>query len=58
MLVDFSRPKRTSEFSAARLRSIIGGTQVANLYKSMGWDVVRPNYLEDRCRDLGLLAVG
>ncbi|KXJ90145.1 arginyl-tRNA synthetase [Microdochium bolleyi] len=58
VLIDFSRPKLASEFNAAHLRSSIVGAQVANLYQSRGWNVVRLNYLGDWGKDLGLLAVG
>ncbi|KAH7029033.1 uncharacterized protein B0I36DRAFT_384628 [Microdochium trichocladiopsis] len=58
VVVDFSRPKLASKFTLANLRSTVVGSQIANLHQSMGWDVVKLNYLGDWGKDLGLLAVG
>ncbi|RYP67964.1 hypothetical protein DL769_005611 [Monosporascus sp. CRB-8-3] len=58
VVVEFSSPNLASEFTAAHLRSTILGAQIANLHESMGWDVVRLNYLGDWGKELGLLAVG
>ncbi|RYP35974.1 hypothetical protein DL766_002244 [Monosporascus sp. MC13-8B] len=58
VVVEFSSPNLASEFTAAHLRSTIIGAQIANLHGSMGWDVVRLNYLGDWGKELGLLAVG
>jgi arginyl-tRNA synthetase len=58
VIVEFSSPNLASEFNAAHLRSTIIGTQIANMYEKMGWDVVRVNYLGDWGKQLGLLAVG
>jgi arginyl-tRNA synthetase len=40
------------------LRSTILGACIANLYKNMGWDVVKINYLGDWGKQMGLLGVG
>ncbi|KAI8631545.1 arginyl-tRNA synthetase [Xylariaceae sp. FL1651] len=58
VVIDFSSPNLAAEFTASHLRSTIIGSQLANLYECMGWDVVRINYLGDWGKDLGLLAVG
>lgn len=58
VIVEFSSPNIAKEFHAGHLRSTIIGAYIANLYKSMGWDVVKVNYLGDWGKQFGLLAVG
>lgn len=58
VVIDFSSPNIAKEFHAGHLRSTIIGAYLANLYKNMGWDVVKLNYLGDWGKQFGLLAVG
>ena len=57
-MVEFSSPNIASEFQAKHLRSTILGAYIANLYETMGWDVVKINYLGDWGMPIGLLGVG
>lgn len=58
IVVEFSSPNIASEFHAKHLRSTILGAYIANLYETMGWDVVKINYLGDWGMPIGLLGVG
>lgn len=58
VVVEFSSPNIGKEFDGAHLRSTIIGAYIASLYESMGWDVVRMNFLGDWGKHIGLLAVG
>ncbi|EGC46615.1 arginyl-tRNA synthetase [Histoplasma capsulatum var. duboisii H88] len=58
VIVEFSSPNIAKEFHAGHLRSTIIGAYISNLYKSMGWDVLKINYLGDWGKQFGLLAVG
>ncbi len=58
IVVEFSSPNIASEFEAKHLRSTILGAYIANLYETMGWDVVKINYLGDWGMPIGLLGVG
>jgi arginyl-tRNA synthetase len=58
IIVEFSSPNIGKEFDGAHLRSTIIGAYIASLYESMGWDVVRMNFLGDWGKNIGLLAVG
>ncbi|KAL2135301.1 hypothetical protein VTI74DRAFT_9069 [Chaetomium olivicolor] len=58
VIVEFSSPNIAKEFHAGHLRSTIIGAFIANLYETMGWDVVKLNYLGDWGKQFGLLAVG
>lgn len=46
------------EFLVSHLRSTLVGSYVANIHASMGWDVVKMNYLGDWGKQIGLLAAG
>ncbi|EFE40444.1 hypothetical protein TRV_04838 [Trichophyton verrucosum HKI 0517] len=58
VIIEFSSPNIAKEFHAGHLRSTIIGAYISNLYESMGWDVVKVNYLGDWGKQFGLLAVG
>jgi arginyl-tRNA synthetase len=58
VVVEFSSPNIGKEFDGAHLRSTIVGAYIASLHESMGWDVVRMNFLGDWGKHIGLLAVG
>lgn len=58
VVVEFSSPNIGKEFDGTHLRSTIVGAYIASLYESMGWNVVRMNFLGDWGKHIGLLAVG
>jgi arginyl-tRNA synthetase len=58
LVIEFSSPNIASEFLGKHLRSTIIGAYIANLYKTMGWEVTKINYLGDWGKPLGLLGVG
>lgn len=58
VIIEFSSPNAAKKFHAGHLRSTIIGGFLSNLYKGVGWDVVRMNYLGDWERPYGLLAIG
>jgi arginyl-tRNA synthetase len=58
VLVEFSSPNLAQDFRADHLKSTILGAFVANVHESMGWDVVRTNFLGDWGKHLGLLVLG
>ena len=58
LVIEFSSPNIVSELESKHLRSTILGACIANLYKNMGWDVVKINYLGDWGMQMGLLGVG
>jgi arginyl-tRNA synthetase len=58
LVVEYSSPNICSEFQGKHLRSTILGANIANLYETMGWDVIRINYLGDWGKPIGLLGVG
>ncbi|KAF9774982.1 hypothetical protein IL306_006981 [Fusarium sp. DS 682] len=58
VIVEYSSPNMASEFLVSHLRSTLIGTYVANIYASMGWDVVKMNYLGDWGKQIGLLVAG
>jgi arginyl-tRNA synthetase len=55
VIIEFSRPKLTSEFQGKDLRSTI---IVSRLYELEGWNVKRINYLGDWGKPIALLYVG
>ncbi|KAI1086726.1 arginyl-tRNA synthetase [Rostrohypoxylon terebratum] len=58
VVIEFSSPNLATKFNSHHLRSTVLGAQLSNLYESMGWDVVRLNFLGDWGKELGLLGVG
>ncbi|KAE9993019.1 hypothetical protein EG327_006801 [Venturia inaequalis] len=58
IVVEFSSPNIANEFEGKHLRSTIIGAFIANIHESMGWDVVRINYLGDWGKPMGLLGAG
>lgn len=58
LVIEFSSPNIASEFQGKHLRSTILGAFIGNLYESMGWDVVKLNYLGDWGKPIGLLGAG
>lgn len=58
VIVEFSSPNIAKKFHAGHLRSTIIGGFLSNLYESLGYNVVRLNYLGDWGRQYGLLACG
>ncbi|CEI64449.1 unnamed protein product [Fusarium venenatum] len=58
VIVEYSSPNMASEFQVSHLRSTLLGTYVANIHASMGWDIVRMNFLGDWGKQIGLLAAG
>jgi arginyl-tRNA synthetase len=58
LLVEFSSPNIASEFQGKHLRSTIIGAYIGNLYETMGWEVLRLNYLGDWGKPIGLLGIG
>jgi arginyl-tRNA synthetase len=58
IVIEFSSPNIASKFQFKHLRSTIIGAQIANLYSSMGWNIIKLNYLGDWGKPIGLLGVG
>jgi arginyl-tRNA synthetase len=58
IVLEFSSPNIGKEFDGAHLRSTIVGAYIASLHESMGWDVIRMNFLGDWGKHIGLLAIG
>lgn len=58
IVVEFSSPNIANEFEGKHLRSTIIGASIAKMHESMGWDVVKVNYLGDWGKPMGLLGAG
>lgn len=58
LVIEFSSPNLASEFQGKHLRSTILGASIAKMHRSMGWDVVKINYLGDWGKPMGLLGAG
>lgn len=58
VIVEFSSPNITSELQGKHLRSTIIGAFISRLYESLGWNVMRINYLGDWGKPIALLKVG
>ncbi|KIX03923.1 arginine-tRNA ligase [Rhinocladiella mackenziei CBS 650.93] len=58
VIVEFSSPNIAKEFHAGHLRSTIIGGFLAKLFATMGWEVLKMNYLGDWGKQYGLLANG
>ncbi|KAI9671664.1 MAG: hypothetical protein M1831_003192 [Alyxoria varia] len=58
IVIEFGSPNIAKEFHIGHLRSPIIGGFLSNLYESLGFEVVRLNYLGDWGRQFGLVAVG
>lgn len=58
IVVEYSSPNIGTDFTADHLRSTLIGEFVARTHESMGWDVIRLNYIGDWGKHIGLLAGG
>jgi len=58
LVLEFSSPNIASEFHGKHLRSTILGAHFAKLFESMGWDVIKINYIGDWGKQIGLLGAG
>ena len=58
LVVEFSSPNIGSEFHGKHRRSTILKAYIANLYKNVGWDIVKINHLGDCEKQIGLLSAG
>ncbi|KAG7239710.1 hypothetical protein INR49_028646 [Caranx melampygus] len=57
-LIEYSSPNIAKKFHAGHLRSTIIGNFIANLKQSLGYNVIRMNYLGDWGMQFGLLGAG
>lgn len=58
VIIEFSSPNIAKPFHAGHLRSTIIGSFLSNIHQTMGWNVIRMNYLGDWGKQYGLLALG
>src|ERR1700743_3180592 len=58
VVIEFSSPNLGKAFDGLHLRSTIIGASLVSIYESMGWEVIRLNFLGDWGRHIGLLAAG
>mgnify|MGYP001015501241 CR=1 FL=1 len=57
IIFDYSSPNIAKSFSVGHLRSTIIGNALANIYKKLGYDVVRVNHLGDWGTQFGKMIV-
>jgi arginyl-tRNA synthetase len=58
VLVEYSSPNIGKPFDGIHSRSTLLGAYISSLFETMGWDVVRTNFVGDWGKQIGLLAAG